>query len=141
VRKRVRVGAYVVCVRDGAVLLARFRRGAEWTLPGGGLDHGEQPHDGAVREVEEETGYHVRLDALLTVDSDRVQTHHVPPYDLHGVRIIYAGTIVGGELRFEVDGTTDQAAWVPLAEVLGLIRGSVVDVGLAAWERYSTTSP
>ncbi|MCO1659498.1 NUDIX hydrolase [Pseudonocardia humida] len=141
-RKRVRAGAYVVCVRDGAVLLAggvEPTGGTEWTLPGGGLDHGEQPHEGAVREVAEETGYAVRLDALLTVDAVRVSTHHVPPYDLHAVRIIYAGTVVGGDLRFEVGGSTDRAAWVPLGEVPGLVRSSVIDVGLAAWGQSTST--
>jgi 8-oxo-dGTP diphosphatase len=147
----VRAAAYAVCVRDGAVLLAGgvdpVTGGTEWTLPGGGLDHGEQPHDGAVREVAEETGYAVRLDALLTVDAARVRTHHVPPYDLHAVRIIYAGTVVGGDLRFEVGGSTDRAAWVPLPEVTALTRADVIDVGLAAWERhrrgepYSTSTP
>jgi ADP-ribose pyrophosphatase YjhB (NUDIX family) len=138
-RKRVRVAAYAVCVRDGAVLLAGGIEpdgGTEWTLPGGGLDHGEQPPDGAVREVAEETGYDVRLDALLTVDAVRVRTHHVPPYDLHAVRIIYAATVVGGELRFEVGGSTDRAAWVPLADVPDLVRSSVIDVGLAAREQH-----
>ena len=68
-----RVGSYAVCVRDGAVLLARWI-GSEpprWTLPGGGLDHGEDPRDGAIREVEEETGYRVELRQLLTVESFR----------------------------------------------------------------------
>ena len=55
------------------MLLARWTgpRGPEWTLPGGGLDFGEDPADAAVREVREETGYAVRLDDLLFVDSFR----------------------------------------------------------------------
>ena len=54
------MGSYAVCLRDDAVLLTRLI-GADprWTLPGGGLDHGEDPRDGAIREVEEETGYRV----------------------------------------------------------------------------------
>jgi 8-oxo-dGTP diphosphatase len=139
VRKRVRAAAYAVCVRDGAVLLAGGIEpdgSTEWTLPGGGLDHGEQPAAAAVREVAEETGYAVRLDALLTVDAVRVRTHHVPPYDLHAVRIVYAGTVVGGDLRFEVGGSTDRAAWVPLTEVPALVRSDVIDVGLGAWRQH-----
>ena len=138
--RRVRVAAYAVCVRDGAVLLAGgiTEAGTEWTLPGGGLDHGEDPRDGAVREVEEETGYAVRLDALLVADGYRLGPGAGRQVDLHAVRIIYAGTVVGGELRFEIGGSTDRAAWIPLSEVPALGRADVIDVGLAAWDRHST---
>ena len=139
-KQNLRVAAYAVCIRDDEVLLARWigPRGPEWTLPGGGLDHGEDPRDGAVREVEEETGYVARLDALLLVDS----IHFVEgPVDHHGIRIVYAATVIGGELRFEVDGSTDMAAWIPLADVPQLARVDLVDVGLAAnLHRWDTES-
>lgn len=132
-----RVSAYAVCLRDGAVLLAAGLgvHGIEWTLPGGGVDHGEDPRDAAVREVEEETGYTARLDGLLAVDSIRFASSHVPPADLHALRVIYAATVVGGELRFEVDGTTHLAAWVPLDEVAALPRVGLVDIGLDVAQR------
>ncbi len=34
-------------------------RDGHWELPGGGLDHGEDPHDGLIREIEEEIGCNV----------------------------------------------------------------------------------
>jgi 8-oxo-dGTP diphosphatase len=136
-RRVIRPAAYVVCVREGRVLLARWTgpRGPQWTLPGGGLDHGEDPRDGAIREVEEETGYTVALDRLLTVDSV-----HIPEaswgrserIDLQGIRVVYAGHVTGGELRHEVGGSTDRAGWFDLAEVADLPRVSLVDAGLAA---------
>ena len=70
---RSRVGAYVVCVRDGALLLVRFTGADRWALPGGGLDHGEDPRDAVVREVHEETG----LDAVVG-DTARVYSAHLP---------------------------------------------------------------
>ena len=103
---------------------------SEWTLPGGGLDHGEDPADAAVREVREETGYAVRLDRLLTVHSFRMILPDAP-VDFHGIQIIYAGTVIGGELRFEVDGSTDMADWHPLVDVPALNRVPLVDVGLS----------
>jgi ADP-ribose pyrophosphatase YjhB (NUDIX family) len=130
-----RVAAYAVCRHDDAVLLARWTspHGPRWTLPGGGVDHGEDPADAAVREVREETGFDVRLNGLLTVHSFRtVIRDAAEPIDHHGIQIVYGATVVGGELRFETDGSTDMAAWFPVAEVGALDRVQLVDVGLAA---------
>lgn len=57
------VGALVE--RAGAVLLVR--EGDRWFLPGGMLEAGETPHDGAVREVREETGIDIEVTGLLAV--------------------------------------------------------------------------
>jgi ADP-ribose pyrophosphatase YjhB (NUDIX family) len=67
------VGAYAVVERNGTILLPRWLATdrPRWTLPGGGLDHGEDPRGAAVREAFEETGYRVRLRRLLTVESFR----------------------------------------------------------------------
>lgn len=137
-RKKLRVAAYAVCVRDGQLLLARSPAaggGHEWVLPGGGMDHGEHPNDTVVRELEEETGYHVEVTGLLGMDS----LHHVVPWsyrrkvDHHGLRIVYEARIVGGELRDEVGGSTDMAAWHPLDDVSGLTRVPLIDTALRLW--------
>ncbi|MEU6536423.1 NUDIX hydrolase [Streptomyces sp. NPDC047000] len=139
-RQTLRVAAYAVCVRDDRVLLARWIRhedGApEWTLPGGGMDHGEHPHDTVVREVEEETGYEVEVTGLLGVDS--VRGRHPrrglrPARDHHAVRLVYEARVTGGELRYEVGGSTDMAAWHDLAAVPDLTRVPLVDAGLLLW--------
>jgi len=36
-----------------------------WAMPGGGLERGESPVDGTIREVLEETGYHVEIERLI----------------------------------------------------------------------------
>jgi len=49
-----------VLAPDGSVLLLRYDNpevGIHWAMPGGGLDPGESPRDGARREVREETGW------------------------------------------------------------------------------------
>lgn len=140
-----RAAAYVVCVEDGRVLLSRLnpRLGSRWTLPGGGIEHGEHPADTAVREAEEETGLDVRVDDLLTVDSIHLVRDHVTgdPMDHHGIRIVYSGTVVGGTLRDEVGGSSDAAAWVPVAALDGLDQVSLVKIGLDAWRAAQRDLP
>jgi 8-oxo-dGTP pyrophosphatase MutT (NUDIX family) len=45
-----------VAVQDGRVLLPENER-AEWELPGGKLEPGEDPADCVVREISEESGW------------------------------------------------------------------------------------
>jgi 8-oxo-dGTP pyrophosphatase MutT (NUDIX family) len=53
-----------VTVRSGKVLLLENER-AEWELPGGKLELGEDPVDCVVREISEETGWKVTAGPLL----------------------------------------------------------------------------
>jgi 8-oxo-dGTP diphosphatase len=47
-----------LCIKDGKVLLVRESKklSGKWELPGGGLDFGENIHDGFKREIQEEMG-------------------------------------------------------------------------------------
>ncbi len=133
-RQHLRVSAYALCVRDGQVLLARYigHLPPRWTLPGGGVEHGEHPADAVLRELTEETGYSGRVVQLLGIDSARHQYERdYGVLDQHALRIMYAVDIVGGELCNEVGGTTDLACWFQLDAVSGLERAGLVDVGLS----------
>ena len=135
-----RLAAYAVVVdAEDRVLLALWNEAEPaWTLPGGGVDLHETPAEGAVREVREETGYDVRLTGLLAVRTvvrspeERLHWHDKP---LKSVGVIYVGEVVGGTLTREVDGTTDEARWWPLADVAELPRVPLVDDALDAWRR------
>ena len=132
--KRQRVAAYAVILRvrpgtDGEqqILLSRLAKRITtdelWTLPGGGLDHGEDPRDAVLREVREETG----LDADVG-ETARVYSAHLPGVwrdgrrvDAHALRIVYDGWVApdAPEPRVvEVDGSTSEAAWHPVADVV-----------------------
>jgi 8-oxo-dGTP diphosphatase len=127
-----RLGAYALVVDDDErVLLALGNeRGArEWTLPGGGVEFEETVPEAAVREVREETGYGIELGGVLGIDSVTVAEDRGRP--LRSVRVIFEARVVGGELANEADGTTDEARWIPLADVPNLARVPLVDAGIA----------
>jgi len=50
-----------VLIVDDRVLLIQRRDIPVWTLPGGGVEVGEEPEQAAVREMEEETGLKVAI--------------------------------------------------------------------------------
>jgi 8-oxo-dGTP diphosphatase len=120
-----RVAVYALIRRRDDVLLTRISgRGAHpgaWTLPGGGLGHGEAPRDALAREVRVECGVECEVGDLLDVHDTHF--HGTAPSgrfeDFHGVHLVFRGTVQGDpEPRVvETGGTTDAAAWVPLADI------------------------
>lgn len=127
-----RVAAYAVIRRtlaDGTdeILLSRLAERISatemWTLPGGGVEHGEDPRDAVVREVHEETGL-----AVTVGETARVYSAHLPGVrrdgrvvDAHALRIVFEGWVAKESPAprvVEVDGSTAEAAWKPIEDVL-----------------------
>lgn len=139
-----RLAAYAVCVEEGRVLLARHisgsGRGGLWTLPGGKVEHCEDPFDAVIREVAEETGCEAVVECLLGVDSRVIPLAelNVPgPVPHQNIGIYYRVRITGGELRPEPDGEIAESVWTPISDVAGLRRSGLVDVGI----RLALTTP
>ena len=131
-----RLAAYAVCIEDGRVLLARWvspEGESNWTLPGGRVEHAEDPFDAVIREVAEETGCDAVVERLLGVDSRVIpaaeRARGGPEHQ--NVGIFYQARITGGELRPEPNGETAESVWTPIPDVAGLRRSSLVDIGLA----------
>lgn len=105
-----RLAAYAVCVEDGRVLLARHVSPggkSTWTLPGGRVEHGEDPFDAVIREIAEETGCRAVVDRLLGVDSRIIPAaeRRVPGGPDHqNLGIFYEARITAGQLRPEPNG-------------------------------------
>ncbi|MDG4827432.1 NUDIX domain-containing protein [Asanoa sp. WMMD1127] len=130
-----RLAAYAVCIDDGRVLLARYvspTGDTNWTLPGGRVEHAEDPFDAVIREVAEETGCEGSVERLLGVDSRVIPAAEARLGMEHqNVGIFYQVRIVGGTPRPEPNGETAESVWTPLPDVAHLRRSSLVDVGLA----------
>ncbi|MGW4499214.1 NUDIX hydrolase [Micromonospora sp. NPDC004336] len=118
--RRRRVGAYGVCRGPGGrVLLARGSASCPypgvWQLPGGGLEHAEDPAHAVVREFAEETGLAIEVTGLRAVLAD-VTTFRDAAVAVHTDRVVFDVTARGGEPRPERSGGTDEAAWFTLDE-------------------------
>lgn len=126
-----RVGIYGRCVSDSSILLTRLSArepdAGRWTLPGGGMDFGETPHETLTREFHEETGLVPRIGGLVAVHS------YVSPATprrgpLHVLQFVYDVAASGSPTVVEVDGSTAEAAWVRIGDATELPL-----VELAAW--------
>jgi 8-oxo-dGTP diphosphatase len=139
-----RLAAYAVCIESGRVLLARHvppLGEPTWTLPGGRVEHAEDPFHAVVREVAEETGLDAVVERLLGVDSRIIPAAErlAGGPEHHNVGIFYRVCITGGQLRPEPNGETAESVWAAIADVSLLRRSSLVDVGLALAELEPAT--
>lgn len=120
-KKFTRVAAYGLLLQEEKILLCRLSRQqkdyGKWTLPGGGLEFGEHPEAGAVREIWEETGLEADITGLAEVDSILAEFNDRM---MHALRIIYWAEVIGGELCIELDGSTDGCEWFTQEEALAL---------------------
>lgn len=67
-----------------------YRGKSGWSLPGGYLKGKEHPKEGLAREIEEETGFIVRVDKQLRLRTDRETAR---------IDISLIGSLVGGEFK------------------------------------------
>src|SRR5690606_32892655 len=109
-----------------------------WHLPGGGTDFAEQPADGLLREITEETGQHGTITGLLTVTHHHNRAALGPegyPIDWHGVRALFQVEVAEPSVPrvLERHGSTAEAAWLTRAEAAALpltpITAASLDLG------------
>ncbi|SFS77138.1 NUDIX hydrolase [Marininema halotolerans] len=78
----------------GHILMVKNRRGDsfDYSLPGGGVESSETLQQGAIREVEEETGYIIKPTGILAINEKIL-----PEKKEHLLFITFHGSIIGGK--------------------------------------------
>lgn len=128
---RQRIAAYAVITRGDEVLLTqmspRTRIEGRWTLPGGGIDHGEDPRDALRREIYEETGLHAEPGRVIDVHATHFvgARHDGLVEDYHGIHLIFEAALASESegvdpYVVEVDGSTEHVEWVRLEKACEL---------------------
>ncbi len=128
VQKQIVVAGAVVLDGKGNVLLTRRHQpdlpGAHgrWEMPAGKVEFGELPHETAVREVLEETGYEVRVD--LRRSSVKAMIWETEAKDTHTILLAFRAVVLGGERKVQGGKVSDVRWWpvsgLPLDNILPL---------------------
>lgn len=87
------IGVTGVILNDANEILVvnhSYRDGKRWSLPGGYIKGKEHPKEGLMREIEEETGFIVRIEEEVKIKTDRETAR---------LDISFIGRHVGGELK------------------------------------------
>jgi 8-oxo-dGTP pyrophosphatase MutT (NUDIX family) len=131
--RRLRPAAYGLVASERGILLTELSERTSdpgwWNLPGGGLEPGESPEAGLVREVQEETGQAVEDVRLHSVLLRRHVTRSPSGVvDFQSVRIFHRCWVAepSDPVVHDVGGSTSRAGWfapgaledVPIAPTL-----------------------
>jgi ADP-ribose pyrophosphatase YjhB (NUDIX family) len=119
-----RIAAYAVCTNsEDQVLLVRASSQSGtpgvWSLPGGAVDHGEDPNHTVVRETAAETGLSVAVSGLRDVLAD-MRSLPQRGVTIHTDRLLYQVSVRGGTLCDRIGQPTDLARWHSLDEAKSL---------------------
>jgi len=123
---------------DGGLLLVKPNYRNHWSLPGGILEHGEPPHEGCRRDVEEELGLDITPGRLLVVGW--AGPHEMRPRPV--VHFIFDGGMLADDAPIQLqEEELDEYRFVELAaldDYLPLIISTRVAAGLRSRDTGAT---
>lgn len=81
-----------------------------WNIPAGHVDKGETIENAAIREVNEETGYNVKLVSKIDIYHETIDS---------AVKHAFRASVVGGELKVQPEEILD-ADWFSFDEITNM---------------------
>jgi 8-oxo-dGTP diphosphatase len=127
-----RPAAYGIVIKDGKILLSK-QFGDRYDLPGGGIDLGETPEAGVIREIKEETGIDAKKPKFISYINSYFYSGHAEKEAYQCLMFFYLCEFAGGELSTAgFDEWEKQyaelAEWIPLE--------TLDDIGIASSVDY-----
>jgi ADP-ribose pyrophosphatase YjhB (NUDIX family) len=131
----IRLAARAILLHRNRLLVVNaypMRKGSDlWCAPGGGAEMHEALPDGLAREVHEETGLEVRVDAPCLVNE-----FHDPDHGFHQVEVFFRCRLRRGALDEawrDPEGVVTERRWVSREELAGM-RHRPQALGPVAWQ-------
>ena len=98
-------GSASVAIVDGRMLMVRAKGSSAWSIPSGGIEDNETPEAACIREVWEETGYHVEVQRQLFVKKAIIKNYDVTTY-------YFICTYIGGSIQYhDPDEMIEEIGW------------------------------
>ena len=122
-RKHTHIGSYGIITNKKQIILIKKARGGYTRLldlPGGGIEHTENPEETLKREIMEEVGISIDNHKLLTILSNNITWNIIYNYyeDLHHIGIIYLIKAIDENIKTEPDGIDSNGAnWYDINDI------------------------
>jgi len=112
------VSKVMITNREGKVLMGKIERGhfvGNWTLPGGYMDHDEDPRIGCIRETFEEMGIDIELTNDAPIITQRIFTNE----GISFVSLTYRSNWDGSDSEIKLkENEIEDYAWFTKSEAL-----------------------
>lgn len=108
-------GAAAIILAENKMLMVKEKESKGWSIPSGGIEDGESPEQACIREVWEETGFHIVIKKPLYVKKTIIKNYNV-------ALNYFLCEVTGGEISYhDPDEAIEEIAWKNEKEMSGLV--------------------